>query len=88
MGDHQRDYLKHFWSGYSPDKNPFSQIPYLVTEQGGVAIKEAKSCIDCRMKIKISPGDHQLVIAEVLASKVMNDKGNPVTHVRKTGLDY
>ena len=88
VGDHKRDYLKHFWSGYSPDKNPFSLIPHLITEQGGVAIEAAKSWIDCQIKEKIVPGDHQLVIAEVLASKMISDQGKPVTHIRKSGLDY
>ena len=88
VGDHERDYLKLFWSGYSPDKNPFTQIPHSQTKLGGVAIEAAKSCIDCKMKLKIAPGDHQLVIAEVLASQVMNEKARSVAHIRKTGLDY
>ena len=88
VGDHDRSYLKHFWKGHSPDANPFADIPHFTTEQGGVALKDAKSYIDCKMKDKISPGDHHLVIAQVLASETLDDKARSVTHVRKTGLIY
>ena len=88
VGNHNRDYLKHFWSGYSAEKNPFTEIPHFISQQGGVVIKAAKSFIDCRIKEKISPGDHQLLIATVIAGEVLNEKAAPVTHIRKTGLSY
>ena len=88
VGDHDMNYLKHFWKGYSPEENPFKEIPYKVTPNGGVSIDAAKSTIDCKFVSKIKPGDHEIVIAEVMGSQVNNEDSKPKTHVRKSGLDY
>lgn len=88
VGEHEKAYLKHFWRGYAPDENPFkSEIAYEELE-GGVVMKDAKTSIICRMKESSNPGDHQLLIAEVLHSAVLNEEAKPMVHIRKTGLDY
>jgi flavin reductase (DIM6/NTAB) family NADH-FMN oxidoreductase RutF len=88
VGDHDTQYMRHFWSGYTSENNPFKEIPYKVTEAGGVSIDAAKSSIDCKFVSKSKPGDHEIVIAEVIASHVLNEESVPKTHVRKSGLDY
>lgn len=86
VGDHEGNYMKHFWSGY--DKSPFEEIPHQVSENDGILIDAAKSVIECRMISKIQPGDHEIIIAEVVASHVLNEEAKPKTHIRKSGLDY
>ncbi len=88
VGDHDKNYLKHFWKGYDPSQNPFSEIPYQIGENGGVIINGAKSVIECQMVSSIKPGDHELVIAEVKNSYVLNAEAKPMVHIRKSGLDY
>ena len=88
VGKHDMNYLKHFWSGYGPDNNPFKEIPHRVTENGGVIIEGAKSAIECRMKEMTQPGDHEIVFAEVIDSHVNNEEAEVKTHIRKSGLDY
>lgn len=88
VGDHDKNYLKHFWSGYDPEKNPFSEIPHSTNEHGGVVIEAAKSVVTCKLKQALEPGDHQLVIAEVLDSAVHEVEAKPMVHVRKSGLSY
>jgi flavin reductase (DIM6/NTAB) family NADH-FMN oxidoreductase RutF len=88
VGEHEMNYLKHFWSGYDPANSPFKEIEHEISENDGILIKGAKSVIECRFKDKIKPGDHELVLAEVVASHVMNDEAKPKTHIRKSGLDY
>jgi len=88
VGDHDKNYMKHFWKGYDPESNPFSEIPHEISEHGGVCISGAKSVIECKLVDKIIPGDHELVIAEVLNSRVQDEESKPLTHVRKSGLDY
>ena len=88
VGEHNKTFLKHFWKGYDPANNPFDQIPYELGDNGGVLIKGAKSVIECKLSSSIKPGDHEVLIAEVLNSYVMNAEAKPMVHIRKTGLDY
>jgi flavin reductase (DIM6/NTAB) family NADH-FMN oxidoreductase RutF len=88
VGEHSKNYMKHFWSGYDADKNPFSEIDHKLTDSGVIVMSEAKSTIECKLIESFQPGDHEIVIAEVLRSYIQNDEAKPVTHIRKTGLDY
>lgn len=89
VGDHEKNYLKHFWSGYDPEKNPFEKdVPHDVSPNGGILMKEAKSVIECQLDSMIDPGDHSIVIAKVLESYINDDDAKPTVHVRKTGATY
>ncbi len=88
VGDHEKNFLKHFWKGYDPNQNPFKELPYELGSQGGVILKHAKSAIECRLISSHKPGDHEVVFAEVLSSSVMNEEAKPVVHIRKSGADY
>ncbi|MAE58614.1 MAG: hypothetical protein CME69_07015 [Halobacteriovorax sp.] len=89
VGKHDMNYLKHFWSGYSPEENPFNgTLDISETENGGVILNGAKSTIECRMVSNTEPGDHEIVFAEVINSYVQNEEAEVKTHVRKSGLDY
>ncbi len=88
VGDHEMGYLKHFWKGYSPSENPFPEIEHELTAEGGVAISRAIASIDCQLESSIKPGDHEIVIAKVLASRVHTTEGKSKVHLRKSGLDY
>lgn len=88
VGDHETQYMRHFWSGYDPENSPFKEIDHEVGEAGGLIIKGAKSAIECKFLSKTQPGDHEVIFAEVLNSKVLSEEGKPKVHIRKTGLDY
>lgn len=88
IGDHDKSYLKHFWKGYDPANNPFSELPHVRGEHGGVILKQAKSAIECKLISSQKPGDHDIVFAEVLSSYVMNEEAKPLVHLRKSGADY
>lgn len=88
VGDHDMNYLKHFWSGYDPENSPFNEIEHEVSANDAILMKPAKSVIECKFVEKIKPGDHEIVIAEVVASHIMNDESKPKVHIRKSGLDY
>jgi flavin reductase (DIM6/NTAB) family NADH-FMN oxidoreductase RutF len=88
VGDHDKSFLKHFWKGYDPLNNPFSQIEFELGEKGGVILKQAKSAIECRMVGSAKPGDHEVIFAEVLSSYHLNSDSKPMVHVRKSGADY
>ena len=86
VGDHDTQYMRHFWSGY--DESPFSQIDHDVSDSGAVTIKAAKSVVECEFVSKSKPGDHEIVIARVVSSRVLNEEAKPKVHIRKSGLDY
>lgn len=88
VGDHDKSYLKLFWKGYDPNDNPFESLKYRETENGGIVLEQALASIDAVRKESYTPGDHDLVIAEVLASQVLAGEGKPLTHIRKNGLSY
>jgi flavin reductase (DIM6/NTAB) family NADH-FMN oxidoreductase RutF len=88
IGDHDKSYLKHFWKGYDPNSNPFSELPHEIGENGGVILKQAKSAIECQLIDSMKPGDHDIVFAKVLSSYIMNEEAKPLVHVRKSGSDY
>jgi len=88
VGDHESKYMKHFWSGYDPAQNPFAEIPHHVEPSGTVTIDAAKAVIEARLVQSAQPGDHEVVFAEVLGSRVLTDAGKPMVHLRESGLDY
>lgn len=88
VGDHDKTYLKHFWQGYNPARNPFSELPHEMGEFGGVILQQAKSAIECQMVESVQPGDHEVLFVKVLASYVMNEESKPMVHIRKSGADY
>jgi 3-hydroxy-9,10-secoandrosta-1,3,5(10)-triene-9,17-dione monooxygenase reductase component len=88
VGEHEKSYLKHFWKGYDPNSNPFKELNTLTTELGGVLLKDAKSSLECRLVSAILPGDHEVIIAEVLASHIHSEEAKSMVHLRKSGLNY
>ena len=88
VGEEQSSYLKYFWKGYPPGQGPFENIPHVISEKGAIRINEAKSVIECICVSKSEPGDHELVIAEVISSMDLNPNMKPKTYTRKSGLDY
>jgi flavin reductase (DIM6/NTAB) family NADH-FMN oxidoreductase RutF len=88
VGDHDKSYLKHFWKGFDPANNPFSELPYESGQHGGIVLKQAKSAMECKLINSHMPGDHEIIFAEVLSSYVMNEEAKPLVHIRKSGADY
>ena len=88
VGDHEKNYLKHFWKGYDPAHNPFAELSHQIGQAGGVILNEAKSAIECKMISSQKPGDHEIIFAEVLSSHILNQDARPMVHIRKSGADY
>jgi flavin reductase (DIM6/NTAB) family NADH-FMN oxidoreductase RutF len=87
VGEHEKQYLKHFWQGYDPSQNPFLQIAHHQV-QGAIVLDQAKSALICRACEIFTPGDHVLVIADVLESVINNAEAKSKTHVRSSGMIY
>jgi flavin reductase (DIM6/NTAB) family NADH-FMN oxidoreductase RutF len=88
VGEHDKSFLKHFWKGYDPAQNPFNELPHFLGENQGLILDQAKAAIECVMVSSSRPGDHEIVIAEVKASHILNTEAKPMVHLRKSGVDY
>jgi flavin reductase (DIM6/NTAB) family NADH-FMN oxidoreductase RutF len=88
IGEHDKSYLKHFWKGYDPNQNPFSELPHQTGQNGGVILNQAKSAIECRLSSSVQPGDHEVLFVEVLSSYIINEEAKPLVHIRKSGENY
>jgi len=88
VGEHKTNYMKYFWSGYAPEDNPFAELDHKISENSGIILTDAKSCMECKMVSKSEPGDHVIIFAEVIASHILDEQAKVKTHVRKSGLDY
>lgn len=88
IGDHDKSYLKHFWKGYDPVSNPFTELPHHIGDFKGLILNQAKAAIECVMTESYVPGDHVVIIAEVLSSHLMDSESKPMVHIRKSGADY
>jgi flavin reductase (DIM6/NTAB) family NADH-FMN oxidoreductase RutF len=88
VGDQDKTFLKHFWKGYDPAQNPFQEIPHHSGEFKGVILDQAKAALECVMVSSVKPGDHEIIMAEVKSSHVMNSEAKPMVHIRKSGVDY
>jgi flavin reductase (DIM6/NTAB) family NADH-FMN oxidoreductase RutF len=88
VGEHDKSFLKHFWKGYDPAQNPFNELPHFLGENQGLILDQAKAALECVMVSSTKPGDHEIIIAEVKSSHILNTEAKPMVHLRKSGVDY
>ena len=88
LGEEHKGVLKHFWSGYDPDNNPFSKIEHETGDEGELVLAESRSTLVCQKVASTRPGDHHVVIAKVFKSVVTHEKIPSIVHTRKSGLKY
>jgi len=50
--------------------------------------EQTQAVITARRVSGVQPGDHEVVFAEVLGSRVLAPDAKPMVHLRKSGLDY
>ena len=88
VGQENNGLMKPFWKGYDPNASPFESLEKRVSDLGSLILLDAMAAIECRKVSSSQPGDHELVIAEVLVSHMIKEKDKPLAHVRKSGASY
>jgi flavin reductase (DIM6/NTAB) family NADH-FMN oxidoreductase RutF len=88
VGKNNNGVMKQFWKGYNPDADVFAELSTQLGEQGGLILSDCMAAMECKMVHHLQPGDHDLVIAQVLSSVMLKEDDVPLAHVRKSGLDY
>lgn len=83
----QTDMIVHFGKGFAPGTPAFNGLETQASSLGPPILSEALSYLECRVVGRCVTGDHELIIGRVFAGQVLGD-GQPMVHVRKSGLHY
>jgi flavin reductase (DIM6/NTAB) family NADH-FMN oxidoreductase RutF len=87
VGQKNGGLMKPFWNPDStPD--PFAGLEWTLTSRGNILLGTALAALECEMRSFSAPGDHEIIFAEVVDGRVIQQEDKPLTHVRKSGLGY
>jgi flavin reductase (DIM6/NTAB) family NADH-FMN oxidoreductase RutF len=83
----QTDMIVHFGKGFALNEPAFTGLD--IDRPGGAppVLQEALSYLECRVVTHHPVGDHDLIIGRVVAGRLLGD-GQPMVHIRKSGLHY
>jgi flavin reductase (DIM6/NTAB) family NADH-FMN oxidoreductase RutF len=87
LDDSQTDMIAHFGKGFDEGEDAFQHIDIQPETGSAPVLAEALAYLDCRVLARFQPGDHILVVGEVQGGAMLNE-GQPMVHVRKSGLHY
>ncbi len=88
IGADPRVWFKHFGKGFALDEDAFLG---LIVEQTalGPLLTDCIAHLGCRVRDKLSIGDHELYAAEVVSARAPESPdAAPHVHIRKSGLSY
>jgi flavin reductase (DIM6/NTAB) family NADH-FMN oxidoreductase RutF len=83
----QTDMVVHFGRGFELDEPAFTGVDVKRRGELPPILSEALAYLECRLVSRHAVGDHELLIGEVVSGKMLGE-GNPMVHVRKSGLHY
>jgi flavin reductase (DIM6/NTAB) family NADH-FMN oxidoreductase RutF len=87
LEEDQTELLVHFGKGFAPGEPAFTGLDVERPDGAAPVLADALAYLDCRVASRCPAGDHELVIARVVAGRVLGE-GKPMVHVRKSGLRY
>ncbi len=87
LDESQTDMIAHFGKGFDPGEDAFAEVPVSRESSFAPVLSEALAYLDCKVVSRTQPGDHVVFFGQVENGKMLND-GQPMVHVRKSGLHY
>jgi flavin reductase (DIM6/NTAB) family NADH-FMN oxidoreductase RutF len=87
VGQNNGGLMKPFWS-VKEDVDPFEALPHSLSARGNVLLGNALAILECEARSSATPGDHEIIFAEVVETHLLQPEDKPLTHVRKSGLSY
>ena len=90
VGDHQKQFLKHFGAGFGPDEPAFEGVSIARTPAGLPILAEAFGALEGIIRGQIETGDHVVYAVEIVAAGQgpAFSESKPMVHVRKNGYNY
>lgn len=79
--------LGHFVKGFPLTEPAFTGLSIDHPDEGPAILRDALAYLSCKVFQRVSVGDHDLLIGEVLAGQMLR-QGKPRIHIRKNGLNY
>jgi flavin reductase (DIM6/NTAB) family NADH-FMN oxidoreductase RutF len=87
LDDTQTDMIGHFGRGFQLNQPAFEGLDVLRGQSNGPVLEEALAFLTCKVMNRVSAGDHDIFIAEVLDGRMLGE-GHPMVHLRKSGAHY
>jgi flavin reductase (DIM6/NTAB) family NADH-FMN oxidoreductase RutF len=87
LDDSQTDMIVHFGRGFAPEEPAFTGVEVERPDGGAPVLAEALAYLECRVSGRHPVGDHDLVLGEVVAGRLLGG-GHPMIHCRKSGFHY
>lgn len=82
------DIFKAFARPHLDESERFDGLDILDETADGIIFNNVVSALICRVQSRVAPGDHVLFMAEVIAGRQVVMDGEPMVHLRKSGLRY
>jgi flavin reductase (DIM6/NTAB) family NADH-FMN oxidoreductase RutF len=83
----QTDMIVHFGRGFALGEPAFTGLDLTRSEAGAPVLSEAVAYLDCEVVGRCVTADHLLLLARVVGGRVLGE-GQPMVHVRKSGMHY
>jgi flavin reductase (DIM6/NTAB) family NADH-FMN oxidoreductase RutF len=83
----QKKFLSHFGKGFGLDEDAFAGLSLERVPGEAPILSEALAHLRCRVAGRCRSGDHEVLIATVVGGR-LHHAGEPMVHVRKSGLRY
>ncbi|MEO7427243.1 MAG: flavin reductase family protein [Fibrobacteria bacterium] len=87
VGQKNGGMMKPFWNP-DGDADPFSGLEWSISARGNILLASGVAALECERRSGFTPGDHEIVFAEVVAGHILQSEDKSLTHTRKSGLGY
>ncbi len=79
--------MKPFWSSVK-NSDPFLGLEMFLSQRGNIILRGAMAALECELRSTTTPGDHEILFAEVVEGHILQPEDKPLTHIRKSALGY
>jgi flavin reductase (DIM6/NTAB) family NADH-FMN oxidoreductase RutF len=88
VGHNNNGVMKPFWGAYKPGVDHFEGLATEVSARGNILLPDCLAALECELRSHTQPGDHVIVVAEVVETRFFKPEDKPMSHVRKSGEGY
>ncbi len=81
----QINLAKHF--GQAAGTNKLALVPWCRKTTGAPVLRDALAYFDCRLRHRVSAGDHELVIGHVVDGQILRPGASPLVYREAAHLD-
>ena len=87
LADSQKNLVAHFGRGFSLETSAFEGLELGTSAGNQPILLQALGYLECEVTSRMKVGDHDLLVGRVVAG-AMQGAGDPMVHLRKSGMRY